>query len=155
MSIHHHTFQHVYAPYRRGIVTSKLENPRPKTKAIYIFIRIHSREFICAIALQVLAPIWAPIATAINGGGALCGGTEGLRPGAGLGFLPDEPDGPRLVVGQSTRAQGRQSLPAASESCSRERPRRGGETLGFVLGSAGKPKTALVEVEPKRGEDLR
>jgi hypothetical protein len=55
----------------------------------------------------------------------------------GLVSLLDEPDGSRLVVERSAHAQGRQSSSAAPESRSREGPHRGGEILGFVLGSAG------------------
>jgi hypothetical protein len=58
----------------------------------------------------------------------------------GLTFLPNEPDGTRLMVRRSARAQGRQSSLAAPGSRSREGPRRGGEILGFVLGSAGHPR---------------
>jgi hypothetical protein len=59
-------------------------------------------------------------------------GSDGLRPGAGAGSLPDVSDGPRLEAGRSTRTQGRRSSPATSESRSREGPRRGGEVLGLV-----------------------
>jgi hypothetical protein len=76
----------------------------------------------------------------ITGGGALCGGADGPRPGAGLGFLSDVSDGPRLEAGRSTRAQGRRSSPAAPESRSREGPCRGEEIPVFVLGSVGHPK---------------
>jgi hypothetical protein len=57
---------------------------------------------------------------------------DGPRPGAGAGSLPDGPDGPRLEVGRSARAQGRRSSPATPESRSREGPRRGGEVLSLV-----------------------
>jgi hypothetical protein len=40
----------------------------------------------------------------------------------GQEFLPDEPDGSRLVAGWSVRAQERQSSLAAPESRSREGP---------------------------------
>jgi hypothetical protein len=39
-----------------------------------------------------------------------------------LGFLPDEPDGPILVVERSARVQGRRSSPTAPGSRSREGP---------------------------------
>jgi hypothetical protein len=38
---------------------------------------------------------------------------------------------------------------------SREGPRLGGEILGCVLASAMPPKTPIVDVVLKRGEDLR
>jgi hypothetical protein len=60
--------------------------------------------------------------------------------GRWLGFLSDELDGPRLVVGRSGRAQRRQNSPTSLESCSREGPRRGWEILRFVLGSIGHPR---------------
>jgi hypothetical protein len=60
-------------------------------------------------------------------------GPDGPRLGVGLGFLPDVPDGPRLVAGQSARAQGQRSSLATPGSHSREGPRRGGEVLGLVL----------------------
>jgi hypothetical protein len=57
-----------------------------------------------------------------------------------LGFLLDEPDGPRLVAERSAHAQGQRSSLTAPGSRSREGPRRGGEILGCVLGSAGHPR---------------
>jgi hypothetical protein len=72
----------------------------------------------------------------ITGGSDLCGGADDPRPGAGAVFLPDETDGPCLEAGRSVHAQGQRSLSAAPRSCSREGPCRGGEVLGFVLGSA-------------------
>jgi hypothetical protein len=58
----------------------------------------------------------------------------------GLVFLPDKPDGPRLVAKRSARAQGQKSSPTAPESRSREGPHQGGEVLGFVLGSVDHPR---------------
>jgi hypothetical protein len=54
---------------------------------------------------SVLVPIQAPITVVRTSGGALCGGADGPQSGAGLGFLPDVPDGPRLEAG-SARAPG-------------------------------------------------
>jgi hypothetical protein len=65
---------------------------------------------------------------------------NGLRSGAEARFLPNEPGGSCLVVGRSARPQGRWSSSTVPESCSREGPRRGGEILGFVLGSADHPR---------------
>jgi hypothetical protein len=63
----------------------------------------------------------------------VCGhGPDGLQPGAGLVFLPDELNGLRLEVGRSTRVQGRRSSSTAPGSRFREGPRRGGEILGLV-----------------------
>jgi hypothetical protein len=52
-------------------------------------------------------------------------GSDGQRPGAGLGF-------PAWQAGWSARAQGRRSSSAAPESRSREGPHQGGESLGVV-----------------------
>jgi len=75
-----------------------------------------------------------------TGGGALCTGADGPRPGTGRsatwsrgkGSLPDgrtvrtyRPDGPRV-------RRGRRKSPATPGSRSREGPRRGGEILGVV-----------------------
>jgi hypothetical protein len=60
-----------------------------------------------------------------TGGGALCRGADGPRPGTGAGV-------PCLTAGRSTRAQGRRRSPAAPVSRSREGPRRGGEILKVV-----------------------
>jgi hypothetical protein len=54
----------------------------------------------------VLAPIRAPINAMRTGGCALYGGADSPRPGVGLEFLTDEPDGPCLDVGRSARAWG-------------------------------------------------
>jgi hypothetical protein len=89
---------------------------------------------------SMLVPIWAPITAMSTRGGALCGSAIGPRPVQRLGFLLDKSDGLRVVTGRSARAQRRQSSPIAPGSRSQEGPRRGGEILGFVLGSAGHPK---------------
>jgi hypothetical protein len=47
----------------------------------------------------------APITTLRTDGGALCGGADGPRPGAGPRFLPDRPDGPRVCRGGGVRRQ--------------------------------------------------
>jgi hypothetical protein len=52
-------------------------------------------------------------------------GPDGPRPGAGLGFPAQRPNGPRL-------RRGRRRSPAVPGSRSREGPRRGGEILGVV-----------------------
>jgi hypothetical protein len=67
-------------------------------------------------------------------------GPDSPRPSAETRVLPVELDGPRLVAGQSARAQGRQSSSTVSESRSREGPRREGEIIGFVLVSVGHPR---------------
>jgi hypothetical protein len=43
-------------------------------------------------------------------------GSDGPRPGAGLGFLPDELDGPRMQKGGGVRRQRRISLPGGTPS---------------------------------------
>jgi hypothetical protein len=52
--------------------------------------------------------VLAPITAMSTGGGGLCGSTAGGRTvrdlARRLGFLHDEPDGPRLVAGRSARA---------------------------------------------------
>jgi hypothetical protein len=68
-------------------------------------------------------------------------GPDDPRLGAEARFLPDEPDDPHLEGRWSARAQGRQSnSSAAPGSRSWEGPRRGGEILSSVLGSAGHPR---------------
>jgi hypothetical protein len=59
----------------------------------------------------LLVLIRAPITAMITGGSVLCRGADGPWPragrsatSAGLGFLPDEPDGSRLMAGRSARA---------------------------------------------------
>jgi hypothetical protein len=88
-----------------------------------------------------------------TGGGALYRGEDGLRLGSDdpwlgrtvrnlaqrLGFLPNEPGGPRQVAKRSAHAQGQRTSPTAPGSRSREGPRQGGEILGCVLGSADHP----------------
>jgi hypothetical protein len=88
----------------------------------------------------MLTPFRAPITITRTGGGALCTGADGPRPGAGRyatwyrgsGSLPDVSDGPRPGAGRSVRAQGRRRLPAAHGSRSREGPCWGGEILDVV-----------------------
>jgi hypothetical protein len=68
---------------------------------------------------STLAPIRVSITAMSTGGGALYGSVNGPWLGGQtvrdlaqrLGFLPDEPYGPRLGVGWSARAQGRRSSP--------------------------------------------
>jgi hypothetical protein len=61
--------------------------------------------------------------------------------------LPDEPDGPRVRRGGGVRRQRLISLPGGPPSGRRD-PR-------LCLGIGRPPKTPLIDVEPKRGEDLR
>jgi hypothetical protein len=82
--------------------------------------------------MRLLEPIWTSITAMSTGGGALYGSADGPRPGAETRVFVDETDGPR--------AERRRNLLTAPGSRSREQPRRGGEILGFVLGSAGHPR---------------
>jgi hypothetical protein len=67
-----------------------------------------------------------------TGGGALCRGADGPRPGGGQSATWYRDCVPCLTAGRSARAQGRRRSPAAPGSRSREGPRRGGEILGVV-----------------------
>jgi hypothetical protein len=109
---------------------------------------------------SVLAPIRTPITPMRIGGGALCASANGPRPApdsprpsTGAGFLPDEPDGTRLMTGRSTRAQGWRSSSTAPKSRSREGP-VGRRNPRLCLGIGRPSKTPLIDVEPERGEDL-
>jgi hypothetical protein len=85
-----------------------------------------------------LAPIRTPITAMRTGGGALCGGADGPRPGAGARVLPDESDGPRVHKGSGVRRLRLNFAPRRDPSGRIDRP----------------PKTPLIDVEPDRGEDL-
>jgi hypothetical protein len=87
---------------------------------------------------SVLTLIWVLITAMSTDDSDICRGVGGPRPR--LGCLPDETDGPRLVVGRSVRVQRRQSSPTAPGSRSWEGPCQGGEILGFVLGSTCHPR---------------
>jgi hypothetical protein len=106
-------------------------------------------------AKSVLVPIRTPITTMKTGGGALRGGADGSRSGVrrsatwrrGLLFLPDEPDGPRVRRDGGVRRQ-RLNLAPGGTSSGRRDPR-------LCLGIGRTPKTPLIDVEPKKDEDLR
>jgi hypothetical protein len=94
-----------------------------------------------------LAPIRTLITAICTGDGVLCEarmvrgrGLDGPRPGTEARVSANESDDPRLMVGQSVRAQRRRSSPTAPGSRSRDGPHWGGEILGFVLGSADHPR---------------
>jgi hypothetical protein len=75
-------------------------------------------------------------------------GLDGPRPDAGFSFLPDELDGPRLRRGGGVCRQRLDLAPGRDLRQGRRDPR---PCLGI-----GRPhKTPLVDVEPKRGKDLR
>jgi hypothetical protein len=85
---------------------------------------------------------------------ALCGDADGSglgpddpRPKSGFPYV--EPDGPRLVDGQSVCAQGRRRSPMAPRSHLPGESRQGGVILRFCLGT-GKPlKTPPDDVKSK------
>jgi hypothetical protein len=55
--------------------------------------------------MKLLASIRTSITAVRIDGDALCGCADGPRPDAGLGFLPDEPDDPRVRMGGEVRRQ--------------------------------------------------
>jgi hypothetical protein len=65
------------------------------------------------------------------------------------------PDGPRLGLGRFAMAQRVFFFAADLDLASREGPRRGRRDPRVCLGVGRPPKTPLVDVEPKKGEDLR
>jgi hypothetical protein len=101
--------------------------------AIYGSIFSRSRHLVpSGVAKSMLTPFRAPITITRTGGGALCRGADGPRPGARRSATWYRGLVPCLTVGRSARAQGRRRSPATPGSRSREGPRRGGEILGVV-----------------------